>query len=760
MELGRKAVLCFAAGWVVISPLMLSACGGGGGAPDTGVTSPPPPPPPPSPPPPPPPPPPPLPTTPDPTSAEFQRSWGLAAIHADVAFNAGATGQGILIADVDTGANPDLPDLVGAISPLSTDIVSGRDQPIGTDPHADYVSSVLAARYNGFGTIGVAYEAQVLSIRADTGSNSDFLDSNLAAGIEYAVANHAQVINLSLGSSSPSGFDVQQALSDAVAAGIAIVVSAGNDGTANPEWPAQYATDPRYAGLLVAAGATTQSGVLASYSNQAGVAANGYLAAPGDNLEVACNQSNNCVLVSGTSFAAPHIAGSIALLLQAFPNLTAAQAVNILFTTADPAGGAGTNAVYGRGILDLTKAFEPVGTMSVATADGLVANVNAGGVTVTSDAPPAGGIRVLMTGAAFGDAIGRGQGLVTVGYDSYHRMFKVDLADAYQASPVQGLIAPDPAVRQQRTAVALPSGAELAFSSSAPLVAPQVSSADRGFEQSAYPASAAMEARIGGLTLTAWNGQGGAQPDLGEPRDAFQTIAAPNQVAAARFDFGRWALVSEGGSGQRTEPFASAPLKASSYVRFGGDYQGPDYVARIAFGVLDEPLGPLGSTLTGAFALPSATQFISLSGEKALPGDAILYADASVGRTRFDGLFLRADDAVSSSWRVGLIGACAASWRACSHIGLELAQPLRFETGDMTADLANAPARYFDPLTYSLRRIGVAPSGREVDLRVFADRDLRALGFFRLEATAASDEGQRSGAPLGLGVLGSWRYGF
>ena len=78
---------------------------------------------------------------------------------------------------------------------------------------------------------------------------------------------------------------------------------------------------------------------------------------------------------------------------------------------------------------------------------------------------------------------------------------------------------------------------------------------------------------------------------------------------------------------------------------------------------------------------------------------------------------------------------------------------------DAVAVLAEVPAHYFDAWTFTQRRIGLSPSGREVDLRLFADRSLGAYGSVRLEATAASQVGNVAGAPPGLGLLASWRVG-
>ena len=95
---------------------------------------------------------------------------------------------------------------------------------------------------------------------------------------------------------------------------------------------------------------------------------------------------------NGTSFSSPAVAGALALLLQAFPNLTGRQAVEILLTTAREAGTPGTDGVYGRGLLDLVQAFQPVGSTRVGTLSGQ-------NVSVTTE-------RFSYTGGAFGDGIG------------------------------------------------------------------------------------------------------------------------------------------------------------------------------------------------------------------------------------------------------------------------------------------------------------------------------------------------------------------
>src|SRR5437763_3667558 len=73
-------------------------------------------------------------------------------------------------------------------------------------------------------------------------------------------------------------------------------------------------------------------------------------------------------LWSGTSFSAPTISGAVALMAQAFPNLTGKQIVDILFSSADDLGAAGVDSIYGHGALDIARAFQPQGQTSLAAS--------------------------------------------------------------------------------------------------------------------------------------------------------------------------------------------------------------------------------------------------------------------------------------------------------------------------------------------------------------------------------------------------------
>ncbi|MFN3536903.1 MAG: S8 family peptidase, partial [Brevundimonas sp.] len=280
-----------------------------------------------------------------------------------------------MVGVVDTGIDFDNDDLRDNISPLSTDVVIGRNAPQGDDDHGTLVSGVIGAAFNGFGTIGVAYESTILSIRADISDCTDpddtacFRSSDLVRALDFAVANGARVINLSLGGEGPLGGAFEAAMQRAVNAGVVLAIAAGNEGGSSPEWPGRYATDPRFAGSVIVVGSTNSANALSSFSNRAGVSASRYVVAPGEQVITGCDGAN-CWRVNGTSFAAPHVAGALALLLQAFPNLSGPDAVAIILETARDLGAAGVDQTYGRGLLDLARAFQPVGTTSTPSSNG------------------------------------------------------------------------------------------------------------------------------------------------------------------------------------------------------------------------------------------------------------------------------------------------------------------------------------------------------------------------------------------------------
>ncbi|SJM65799.1 Protease [Brevundimonas diminuta 3F5N] len=674
------------------------------------------------------------------------------------------------MAVVDSGIQMNHPDLGTNISPLSTDIVAGRDQREGTDRHGTRVASVIAAPYNDFGTVGIAFNSTILSIRADISDCQDvdddicFRSSDLANSINYAVRNGARIINLSLGGEDPMGPLFENALQNAISQGVIFAVASGNDSKANPDWPGRYAIDPRFMGGIIVVGAHNNLNEMADFSNRAGVAQNWYLSAPGASVVVDC-EDTSCWRVSGTSFSAPAVAAAMALLKEAFPNLSGKEIVEILLRTANEVGDEGTDIVYGRGLLSIVRAFHPVGVTAAPMA--------AGGPMSIAVAPGA------HVGGPFGDAMGRTGALNTIAYDEYERLFRVDLGLAYGPAPRRSWQPETPTpMRQSQVSMDAPGGTRLALAAAVPVELPEPLVARYGPYDAPWlgdePRSEALfDVQAGRLSFSAWQGQGGARsPFRSGSGDGFVALSQADHALRGALNFGALTFSAESGSGDRRAPLRPVERDASTYARVGLDWRaengGQDRGGlSFSLGALDERMGPLGAYLPtqSDFALPSRTRFAAVGADVELGRGFTLSGEAGVGRTELEGRFLHLSaPALSSTWRASLQSACPA-WSfakalGCRSLTWEVSQPLRIEDGTFSAYLADVPLDYFDPVTFSERRFSAAPSGRQID---FSVRSLHALpggSWLQLEAVASREEQHRAGAPTGYALLGSWRRGF
>ncbi|MNK75438.1 Subtilisin DY [compost metagenome] len=682
------------------------------------------------------------------------------------AWRTGATGRGITVGVVDSGIKLDHQDLAVNISPLSTDIIAGRNQPQGPDGHGTNVSGVIAAAFNDYGTVGVAYNATILSIRADVSDCSDpdddvcFYGSDLARALDYAVANGARVINLSLGGEGPLGSAFENALTRAINAGVVFAVASGNESGANPEWPGRYASDPRFSGNIIVTGAHDSANQIAGFSNRAGVSQSYFLSAPGVQIYSDC-EGNSCWVVNGTSFASPAVAGALALLLEAFPNLTGKQAVDILLRTGREAGDLGVDTVYGRGLLDIAQAFQPVGATSSPQATGRAVQV--------AIEPGA------YVGGPFGDAMGRTDALSTIGYDAYERLFRIDMGAAWRIAPRRSYQPENPTpMRQSQVTMDGPGGAKLSLVAAVPVETPEpilnrYTPFDAPWLGDEIRQEALFDVTAGRMSFAAWQGKGGSRsPFRTGSGDGFAALAQADHAVrgAMVFDglgFGPLTLSAETGAGDRRAPLRSVEQNVSSYARAALDWRGEHGGLSFSMGALDEKMGPLGAYMPtrSDFALPSRTRFAAFGGDLSLGHGLVLSGEAGFGRTEIEGRFLHLSSAaVSSTWRMALQSDCPSWALGCSRLTWEISQPLRIESGTFSAFLADVPLEYFDPVTFSERRFSASPSGRQIDFSVRSLHPLPGGSMLQLEAVASRDEQHRAGAPTGYALLGSWRRGF
>jgi subtilisin family serine protease len=186
---------------------------------------------------------------------------------------------------------------------------------------------------------------------SDSGSG---WSSDVAAGIVWAADQGADVINLSLGGPGASSV-IEQAVDYAVAAGSVVVASAGNNGTATPNYPAAYPS-------AIAVAASTQLSFRWTGSNSGPWLD---ITAPGVDIPSTYPVSAYAYL-TGTSMAAPHVAGVAALVLQHRPTATVSQVRTALEGTATDMGTAGRDDLTGYGLVDADAAVAAIGGCGAA----------------------------------------------------------------------------------------------------------------------------------------------------------------------------------------------------------------------------------------------------------------------------------------------------------------------------------------------------------------------------------------------------------
>ncbi|MGZ9114380.1 MAG: S8 family peptidase, partial [Brevundimonas sp.] len=429
------------------------------------------------------------------------------------------------------------------------------------------------------------------------------------------------------------------------------------------------------------------------------------------------------------------------------------QAVQILLTTARDTGDPGIDAVYGRGLLDLARAFQPVGPARVAMASGQA-------VQVTEQ-------RFAYTGGAFGDAVRSAQGLQTVGHDDFNRLFRVNLAAAYGLAPRGAANMMPPAPRQQARLVTTgPFGSTLTLTTSAvvedsprDLVASTSVITPWLDERRREDVMLAFSNDAGAVAF--WQGRNGARSpfELGAA-DNFASLAQVERAWLGAVRLGSVTLTADAGVGDRAMPFQTREEDVSSYARFVADWEtSPTSRLRFAVGGLDEKMGPLGSyaPLDSGFALPSTTTFGAVGGQFALRPNLFLNAEMGWARTDLTGRFLSlSETALSSTWALGLTTFCKQLGFACETLTWSISQPLRTESGVFSAYLADSPAEYFDAPTFSERTFSATPSGRQIDMSLGSIHRLGDGSALSLRGMVTRDDQNVRSSPTTFTLMGSW----
>ena len=328
----------------------------------------------------------PTPATAGPSDPYRPLQWGLDRIEADRA-GAVSSGAGVVVAVIDTGVDASHPDLAGRVR-RGRDFVDDDDDASDRNGHGTLIAGIIAATTeNGVGIAGVAPHVDILPVRVldedGTGVSTDVAD-----GIDWAVKNGADVVNLSLAQDGSGGVlgnlladpSVDRAIEDAAEAGATVVIAAGNSDRGGEDETAYDATVPG----AVVVGATTKKDKRAAYSHYGQgldlVAPGGGSA--GDPADGACTEDNGIISTwwnpqskqssygagCGTSMSVAFVSG-VAAMLHARGSTNTAIVQRIL-ATADDLGTRGWDPQTGAGRLNAARALgAPASTGSTPTSE-------------------------------------------------------------------------------------------------------------------------------------------------------------------------------------------------------------------------------------------------------------------------------------------------------------------------------------------------------------------------------------------------------
>ena len=630
---------------------------------------------------------------------------------------------------IDSGFAPDISAFAGRVHPASGDVVGTRGLD-GPNHHGTAVASVLGAAKDDSGMHGVAFDSTLLMLRTDIeGScspNCSFDQAALAKAFDLAVQNGARVINLSM-SFIPMPASLAQAVDKATAAGVVVILPAGNDGFPDPVASALTATKPEAHGAVIIAGATNNAGTdLASFSNRAGSGAAVYLAAAGEGMVV---YNKNGGLGSGgfgTSLSAPAIAGAVALLAQAFPNLTGQQIVNLLLTTATDMGAPGTDAIYGRGVLNLKNAFAPQGTLSLA---GSTAPVSLTGNGTLS--------------AAMGDAAGDLEGAVFL--DSYARAYEMNLGRTlFRPAPDSPLHAALDGRYGTRSAALGPLAVSITTSRD-PHGPPETRLRQMELSQeqarTAKAIAATAVARLSPKTAVAFGyseGVRGLQQRLSQQHgNAFLVARDPvggNGVhvrggsgIGLRHDFGPLAFTMTSELGEIHDSYPARHSGRSGYRTTALIADRRLGRIRFSFGAsrLEEEATILGGRFSSAFSSAGSTSwFADGAASLGLGRGWSAYGSYRRGWTSMRGTGGAVEGGVLASDAFAFDIAKAGAFTGGDRLALRATQPLRVRSGGFDIELPIAYDHASRSVGYEARFLSLAPAGREIDYELSYSRTL------------------------------------
>jgi minor extracellular protease Epr len=265
--------------------------------------------------------------------------WGITATNTSVAWNSDFKGNGIKIAVLDSGVDLNHEDVNVA---GGTSFVAYTTSYQDDNGHGTHVTGIIGAKHNDIGVAGVAPNAELYAIKVLNSEGLGYI-SDIAAGINWAIINHIDIINLSIGTQKESSI-LKSLIQKAFTNNIIVVAAAGNDGAEATQdtidYPARYEE-------TVAVGAVDTNHNHPTFSST-GPALD--LVAPGVNI-ISTYSNNKYVSMDGTSMAVPYVSGILALWIEANPTRSPSSIRDQILSSSLDLGIAGKDPVFGHGLI-------------------------------------------------------------------------------------------------------------------------------------------------------------------------------------------------------------------------------------------------------------------------------------------------------------------------------------------------------------------------------------------------------------------------
>lgn len=716
-----------------------------------------------------------------PNLAQIQVTAGLHAEIGNYIANSSAA-MDVAIAILDGRADSGHVDLNGR-----TTVITVYPGFYSNDTHGTHVTGIAGASQNGIGIVGVNPFARLLSIPVFGVFGWVATDLGEAA-LDAAVSNGAIAANMSYGPVATGDvfLDGELTLFDNYKPSLVLVRAAGNDGVIarNEYYP--LVAHKRLSHLLIV-GSVDANNKLSSFSNRPGRACIStgtrcgrknrnammrfFIVAPGEQI-LSDLPGNQFGYLSGTSMAAPHVAGAAALVYQyalaGNTKLTPSEVVSILKHSATDLGRKGVDGTYGWGLLNVAAALSPVGGTFVASGDSVE-----GGLQPMSGA-------TLSQSSIFGQSAGP-QSLLSgmVVFDAYKRAFVLDnvrstsrsshLLETSIRNLVAGLV--------DRTNVLGNSGsASLTFSEAGDVV---------------------FGAGYGVLSLT--GERFGLQAGFGNPATYFAATASQRALETGSFGLGADFFVGSGdvGAGLARAMFIGGDVGLSqrlsvsgliiqsaavpevqeldwqaqqrpgkpdtaSLVRFGLNYRLTDSISLGAsYGLLHEQGRLLGAQAAGALSLGEAgvTQLVGASLRAQITDKAAMAILAEASRTSSWGdrqsVFSGADDWWGSKFGVSLEYQSLLS--ASDVTRLVVARPWRLDSGTLSARVP--VGRELDgTVNFEDRTVSLADGGFPLEMSLAYQNRIWALSYGGAVTMSGDDIARGKVAELAVTGGLHWRF--